>query len=106
METNVKLNFKPIKWGVEDFDWQSEKDKGISVTITRFASGGRESIDSNWKVYATHDSSEYWDVKAVCVSSDDRRYLPEDEVDFELYKDDKVWDVESRLIDELDNAGY
>jgi len=105
-ESFNKLDFEPVEWGVEDFDNEAEEDKGIPVTITRFSSGGRESMESHWKTYATEDLEDSWNVKAICIDSEDRRYQPGDEVEFELYKDDEIWDIESRLQDELDEEGF
>lgn len=102
----IQLDFEPIIWGVEDFDDEAEEDNGIPVTITRFASGGRENIESNWKIYALENLDDRWNVKAICIDSEDRRYQPEDEVEFEVFKDDKIWDIESRLQDTLNEQGF
>lgn len=103
---NKKINFEPLVWGVGDFDDETEDDLGIPVTISRSAAGGRESIESHWKIYATEDLGESWDVKAICIDSEDRRYQSGDEVEFELYKDDEIWDIESSLKKTLDEEGF
>ena len=105
-ESFNKLDFEPINWGVEDFDNEAEADLGIPVTVSRSTAGGRESIESHWKIYATEDLGESWDVKAICIDSEDRRYQPEDEVQFEIYKEDGVWDLESSLKNTLDEEGF
>lgn len=103
---NTEFNFEPIIWGVENFDDEAEDDFGISVTVSRSVAGGRESIESHWKIYATEDLGESWNVKAICIDSEDRRYQPEDEVQFEIYKEDDVWDLESSLKKVLDEEGF
>ena len=91
---------------VEDFDNESEDDLGISVTISRSIAGGREGIESHWKIYATEDLGESWNVKAICIDSEDSRYQPEDEVQFEIYKEDDVWDIESSLKNTIEEEGF
>ena len=105
-ESFSKLDFEPINWGVEDFDNESEDDLGISVTISRSIAGGREGIESHWKIYAIEDFGESWNVKAICIDSEDSRYQPEDEVQFEIYKEDDVWDLETILKDTLEEEGF
>ena len=105
-ENMNKLDFEPIAWGVKEFDDEAEDDLGIPVTITRFASGGRETIESYWKVYAIEDYDDSWNVKGICTESDDRRYRPGDEIEFEVYKDDNIWDIESDLSNALDDEGF
>jgi len=105
-ESLNQLDFEPILWGVEIFDDEMEDDKGISVTLERGAGGGRELIESHWKVYAIEDLDDRWNVKAICIDSEDRRYQPDDEIDFEVNKDDDVWDLESLLQDALDKEGF
>lgn len=105
-ESLNQLDFEPIPWGVEDFDDEAEEDLGISVTITRFGSGGRENIESYWKLYAFEDLGDSWNVKAICTESEDRRYQQDDEIELEIYKDIKIWDLESDLKDKLDEEGF
>lgn len=105
-ESLDQLDFEPILWGVEIFDDEMEDDKGISVTLQRSAGGGRELIESHWKVYAIEDLDDRWNVKAICIDSEDRRYQPDDEIDFEVNKNDNVLDLESLLHDALDKEGF
>lgn len=107
METNeIKLEFTPITWGVEDFDFEASDDKSIAINITRCDKSGRTIADSDWTLYAKEDCDDYWIAVAICIKSDDRRYNVGDEVKLEIYKETNVWDLEGILIDALDDEGY
>jgi len=105
-ESLNQLDFEPIPWGVEDFDDEAEEDLGIPVTINRYLGNHGETADSYWKLYALKDLEDCWDVKAICTESEDRRYQKDDEVELEIYKDIKIWDLESDLKDKLDDEGF
>ena len=105
-ENLKQMGFVPIEWGVEDFDDEAEEDLGIPVTIKRYLGNHGETADSYWKLYALKDLEDCWDVKAICIESEDRRYQQDDEVELEIYKDIKIWDLEIELKDALDDNGY
>lgn len=84
-------------WGVEDYDLEADEEGKISVTISSFYAGGRESDEATFSLEMISDMDDYWVVKATCTDSEMRRFVKGDEFEFDLYKDTSIWDLESEV---------
>lgn len=98
-----------IKESYSNWNWEDEADKDgkIKVTTSQSSCGGRENDEVDWELEMLSDEGDYWEVRATVVRTDNPRMFERGwYIDFELYKNTSIFDIEYELLRAVEDERY